>query len=211
MLEASEKPLIIAEVKPFAPGGKPTSEKTWRELLILAAAIGDIVSIHTHPIWNGSFAHITEARELFPDIKILAKGFHGSDEEVEQALNAGADYVLTVGFTPTVYLNRCLLEPLTLSELQAIDPQYWAVWNSRNLASLLTIPGVTGIPEYLLKRFKEMESDSVQKKEPFKTARAVFLGNLCQASNLKTVDDIEPDADAVLVGTNLESFAASYK
>ncbi len=174
---------IIAEVKTDSPFGYRSAE-SWRELFALATAVGDIVSIHTDPRWGGSFELLRKARRL-TDKPILAKGIHATDEEIKEAVDAGAEYVLVVGRVPQIYTERCLIEPYTLAELALLHPEIRAVWNSRDL----TTGGI--------------------KEEMFDDARKIFKGWLCQASNIETVADIEDGADAVLVGTHLRTFAES--
>jgi len=176
---------IIAEVKTKSPFGFK-SEKSWDELFIVANEIGDILSIHTDARWGGSFELIKKAKSLTSK-PILAKGIHATDDEVRQAIVAGADYVLVVGRIPAIYKEKCLIEPLTLNELKSIAETFKVVWNSRDL------------------------SDGSMKKEKFDEARKIFKGWLCQASNVNTVQDIKTGADAVLVGTHLLGFAESLK
>ena len=45
----------------------------------------------------------------------------------------------------------------------------------------------------------------------FEQAREIWKGWLCQESYLRTVKDIKPGADAILVGSYLEEFAKSIK
>jgi indole-3-glycerol phosphate synthase len=174
---------IIAEVKTDSPFGYRSSE-SWKDLFDLAVSVGDIVSIHTDPRWGGSFELLRKARRL-TSIPILAKGIHATDAEVEEAIAAGAEYVLVVGRVPRVHKERCLIEPYTLRELSTLPADARAVWNSRDL-------GTGGM-----------------KDEMFDDARKIWKGWLCQASNIRTVADIEDGADAVLVGTHLRSFAES--
>ncbi|HEX5774684.1 MAG TPA: hypothetical protein VFY28_01840 [Candidatus Paceibacterota bacterium] len=174
---------LIAEVKTFSPFGWK-SDATWDELFAIANAHGDIISIHTDSRWEGSFERVRKARSL-TDKPILAKGIHADDSLVQEALDAGADWVLVVGRIPGVHQEKCLIEPLTLEELKALPATARAVWNSRDLAT-------GGL-----------------KEETFAEVRAVFDGWLCQASNIRTVDDIEDGADAILVGTHLPEFARS--
>ncbi|OGI95594.1 hypothetical protein A2917_03530 [Candidatus Nomurabacteria bacterium RIFCSPLOWO2_01_FULL_42_17] len=174
---------IIAEVKTQSPFGYK-SDNTWNELFKVANKIGDIISIHTDDRWGGSFDLIKKARSLTKK-PILAKGIHERDEDIQKAIDAGADWVLVVGRIPRVHLEKCLIEPLTLQELKNIPESYKAVWNSRDL---------------LNGKFK---------KESFEEARGLFKGWLCQASNIKTVDDIKKGAEAVLVGTYLLDFEKS--
>ncbi|MES3030822.1 MAG: hypothetical protein V4697_00200 [Patescibacteria group bacterium] len=176
-------PQIIAEVKTQSPFDFK-SQKTWDELFQIAEKAGDIISIHTDPRWGGFFDLIKKAKSLTSK-PILAKGIHATDEEVQKAIDAGADYVLVVGRIPCIHHDKCLIEPLTLLELKTIPETFKVVWNSRDLL------------------------DGGIKKETFEEARAIFKGWLCQASNIKSVRDIEEGADAVLVGANLEGFVGS--
>lgn len=176
---------IIAEVKTQSPFGWKSRE-TWDELFALAQEVGDLISIHTDPRWGGSFDLIQKARALTKK-PIVAKGIHASDNDIERAIEAGADYVLVVGRIPTIHLEKSLVEPATLDELKTIPGNLKVVWNSRDLSS-------GGL-----------------KKETFQQARQIFKGWLCQASNIRTPNDIEIGADAVLVGTHLKEFAASLK
>lgn len=172
---------IIAEVKTRSPFGWK-SDKSWDELFSVANKIGDIISIHTDPRWGGSFDLIKKAR-AFTDKPILAKGIHADDASIQQALDAGADWVLVVGRIPSINVEKCFIEPLTLEELKTIPSEHRVVWNSRDL------------------------SDGGIKQETFEQARALFKGWLCQASNIRTRNDIKDGADAVLIGTHLIEFA----
>ena len=171
---------IIAEVKTQSPFGWK-SYKKWDVLFQTAITIGDIISIHTDPRWGGSFDLIKKARSL-TNKPILAKGIHDNDILVQQAIDSGADYVLVVGRIPLIHRDKCLIEPFTLAELQNIPLDMKAVWNSRDLAT-------GGL-----------------KKETFEQARLLWKGWLCQASNIRTTEDICSGADAVLIGTHLTEF-----
>ena len=173
---------IIAEVKTESPFGYK-AKKSWEELFAIANEVGDITSIHTDERWGGSFDLLQRARALTKK-PILAKGIHHTDEQIEKAVDSGADWVLVVGRIPQAHQEKCLIEPRTLEELKTIPRNLRAVWNERDLAS----GGV--------------------KKETFQEARNIFKGWLCQASNIKSVQDIQPGANAVLVGTNLPEFTA---
>jgi indole-3-glycerol phosphate synthase len=175
--------IIIAEVKTHSPFGWESSQ-SWDELFALAAKIGDIVSIHTDPRWYGSFELITKARKL-TDKPILAKGIHTRDEDIVRALAAGADHVLVVGRLPQVYRDKCLIEANTRDELRHLPKSVKAVWNSRDLAT-------GGL-----------------KDDDFAAARRSFDGWLCQASNISSMADVDPHADAVLVGSHLATFVQS--
>jgi indole-3-glycerol phosphate synthase len=175
--------ITIAEVKTHSPFGWQ-SDRTWDELFELANEVGDMVSIHTDPRWHGSFDLIAKAKSL-TDKPILAKGIHAQDGDITRALEAGADLVLVVGRIPLVHLDKCLLEPNTLVELQALPEGVKAAWNSRDLAT------------------------GGRKSDTFQQARQVFSGWLCQASNISSMQDVDPTADAILVGTDLAKFRDS--
>lgn len=174
---------LIAEVKTLSPFGFK-SQKSWDQLFEIANKHGDIISIHTDPRWGGSFDLLQKARAL-TDKPILAKGIHASDEEVVEALMCGADYVLVVARTPRARIEKCWLEPSTLAQLRSFPELNKVVWNTRNL------------------------NTGLGKIESFDQARKTRAGWMCQASNIRTIADILPGADAVLVGQHLEEFITS--
>jgi indole-3-glycerol phosphate synthase len=175
---------FIAEVKTISPFGWKSSE-SWEELFSLANTHGNMLSIHTDVRWGGSFELLKRAREMTKK-PILAKGIHAADEDVRRAVEeCGADWVLVVGRIPAVYPNQCIIEPYTLEELTRIPNDMRVLWNSRDI------------------------STGELKKETFAEARRLRSGWLCQASNIKTQDDVDPTADAILVGTFLRSFIKS--
>ena len=175
---------IIAEVKTRSPFGY-VSPNSWEELFKIANEVGDIISVHTDERWGGSFDLIKKARSL-TDKPILAKGIHSNDELIKKAVDAGADFVLVVGRVPKIFQEKCLIEPESLEQISAIPKDFKVVWNSRDL------------------------SNGENKTETFAQARNSREGWLCQASNIRTVTDIENGADAVLVGTHLTEFAKSF-
>lgn len=176
---------IIAEVKTHSPFGWRSSQ-TWDELFRVANEVGDIISIHTDPRWHGSLDLIVKARRL-TEKPILAKGIHASDSDITKAIDAGANYVLVVGRIPGVHLDECFIEPNSLAELRTLDPEARVVWNSRDL-----------------------ETGGL-KSETFVQARKLISGWLCQASNIKTLDDIEQTADAILIGEHLTDLYQDIK
>jgi indole-3-glycerol phosphate synthase len=177
-------PTFIAEVKTASPFGW-RSEKSWGELFEIANQYGDWISVHTDPRWDGSFELVAKARKL-TDKPILAKGIHADDADIRKALDAGADWLLVVGRAPEVHPEQCLIEVITVADFQTLPAGTKAVWNSRDLA--------TGGP----------------KSETFADARAAWDGWLCQASNIRTPDDVASGADAILVGTHLPEFSIHF-
>jgi len=169
---------IIAEVKTKSPFGF-VSLYAEQVLFNVADQIGNIISIHTNRRWGGSMDLITKYHTQ-TNKPILAKGIHGTDQEVEQALRYGASYVLVVGRIPDKSLWPWIMyEPLNLAQLKDTPPELKVVWNSRNL------------------------TDGSLKIESFAEARALFPGWLCQASNIKYPNDILPGAEAIIIGQNL--------
>jgi indole-3-glycerol phosphate synthase len=181
---------FIAEVKTHSPSGFK-STYSWEELFDLANKHGDWISVHTHEAWRGSFGLVKKAREMTRK-PILAKGLHESDDEVKKALDSGANYVLVYGRIPEEgLLEKCLVEPKNFGQLiewkkQCIYIPY-LVWNKRDLSTMKW------------------------KKETFSHVRDICKGWLCQASGIRTIDDVSLRADAILVGEYLPKFMESYK
>jgi len=181
---------IIAEVKTASPFPSKLSESTdtWDELFVMAEKVWDILSIHTNPRWWWDFSLIKKARWL-TDKPIMAKGIHETDEQIERAIELGADYVLVVGRIPEVHNEKVLYEVESLLQLQQfkklLPNTAKIVWNSRHL------------------------SDGSDKIETFEQAKAIWPWWICQASNIKDISDVKSWADAVLVGTNLKTFIQS--
>src|SRR5438552_1095911 len=88
------KPIFIAEIKTKCMFGFE-SKYSRSTLTDKALEYGDWISVHTDPRFGGSFDDIY-AIPREPDKPILAKGFHSHDDDVEKAIDLGADYVLTV-------------------------------------------------------------------------------------------------------------------
>lgn len=185
-------PLFIAEVKTESPFGFK-SERNWADLLDLAIEHADIVAVHTDERWGGSFGQLAAAAEQIRRIRIderrpllLAKGIHEHDSEVRMALNCGADLVLVVGRQPPRELvPACIWEPANgraLLDLQ--DPTMKVMWNARDLETGAPIPSALG-PQW---------------------AREMHRGWLCQASFIRTPDDVNPLVNAFIVGEHLPTF-----
>ncbi len=173
---------IIAEVKTKSPFGY-VSKLSWEEQFALANKIGDIISIHTDKRWGGSYDLLEKARDL-TNKPILAKGLHKTNEEIERCLDIGADYVLAVRDYVDFFCDdnyaTVMIEPTSLEFLTKLTDErrdfHKIVWNQRDLT--------TGLP----------------KKETFEDARKIYKGYMVQASMIKTRADINPTANAVLVG-----------
>ncbi|RTK98539.1 MAG: indole-3-glycerol-phosphate synthase TrpC, partial [Proteobacteria bacterium] len=72
--------IFIAEVKTQSPFGFK-SKYSYDYLFELAANHGDWVSIHTNPLFGGSYNNLSKAAAK-TNKPILAKGFHRSNDEI---------------------------------------------------------------------------------------------------------------------------------
>lgn len=177
--------MFIAEVKTQSPFGFK-SDKSWDELFEIANEHGDMISIHTNPLWGGSFELITKAYGLTKK-PILAKGLHNHDDDIMRALCCGAHDVLVVGRMPKKDLLKfCIIEPMNLMQLSMIPVDVKACWNSREL------------------------TNGQLKTETWEEARKIFDGHLIQASNIKSKSDLKIDSDSFIVGQHLENFIYDY-
>lgn len=190
--------LFIAEVKTRSPDGF-TATETWEELFELAQAHGDIVSVHTSPDYGGSWALLEYAckKSRRP---VLAKGFHSTHSEVNEAFRRGANFVLQVAesvrqdnprewsnyYCTHKWDNRVVVEASNLFVLNKLLQQkvQSLAWNTR-------IP-TTGADNPVA----------------FADVLQVLPPNfpILQASNIKTPLDIHPQAGGYIVGTHLKKF-----
>lgn len=186
-------PTFIAEIKPLSPFSGPSKHPV--ELLTeVAVENGDWVAAHTDPRWGGSVEHLAKVRDQMKaqgvSKPLLAKGIHADDFELLEILDI-ADFALVVNRVPDFHdLSRLIYEPSSLSggvrvaEARFMDKM---MWNARDLS--------TGQPV----------------RDPY-TIREVKIacdGNwdwVCQASFIRTPDDIQPWADAFIVGTHLTEY-----
>ena len=174
---------IVAEVKTKSPFGF-VSKRSWEEQFRLAEEVGDIIAVHTDIGWGGGIEMIKKARQMTSK-PILANGVHETDESIDAAVKAGADYVLVVGRVPEVHTDICWIEPIGLDQLASIPNNYKVVWDARDRK--------TGEP----------------KAETFEQARELWQGWLCQASYIKHIDDVKGGANGILVSQSLPEFANS--
>jgi indole-3-glycerol phosphate synthase len=168
---------FIAEVKTQSPFGF-RAKLSWEALLEMAIEHGDAISIHTDARWGGSFNLVARARKATKKF-ILAKGIHETDDHVKKALAAGANAVLVVGREAEHCGPQCWYEPRFIIDLERCSPGTKVVWNTRDLRC--------GSP----------------KVETWERARSMWRGWMCQASNIRKLTDVRPDADAFLVGEHL--------
>jgi indole-3-glycerol phosphate synthase len=96
--------------------------------------------------------------------------------------------VLVVGRIPSsLYWSNCIIEPYTIEELKAIPSGVKAMWNSRDLKT-----GLNKIETF----------DEARKTRPDLW--------LVQASNIRSVSDVDDRANAFIVGSCLVDFVKEY-
>lgn len=173
------RPIFIAEVKTESPFGFKAKE-SWEERLALACEHGDWVAVHVDPRWGGSLELLEKARK-FTKKPLLAKGAQYKD--IGDWKQLGADYVHCVGVRQ---YTGAIQEAFVLEDLADIQPHRLVMWNSRWMLTGGRRPAT----------------------ESFSVARRLFRGWLCQASFIKSLADVHPDADAFIVGEHLPEFVS---
>lgn len=157
------------------------SRYTYEELMELAEKYADVIAIHTRGPWNENPFAIEEARKRTGK-RILANGIHTHDDDIRRALDAGADAVLVVGRVPQYMPECCIVEPLSLDGLEQLPQRQMAAWNARD---------------------KRISFQDARMRRPDLW--------MMQVSLVQKFSDIAPNANAVLVGTNLPQFIESIK
>lgn len=182
-------PVFIAEIKPLSPYGFKSAYSKCR-LTNCALEHGDWVSVHTSPLYGGSFDDIHQVRKL-TDKPILAKGYHAHDDDIRRAFDLGADYALVVNrMSSLASLYKRLLFEVDLETLNYIS-DFNVVYNGRDLRTGIGKKSIGDYHEYR-KRLKWV----------------------CGASLIKTPDEVElfyPGCDAFIVGSNLVEFCKEKK
>jgi len=188
-----KKPIFIAEIKTQSPFGFK-SDYSFHGLMECAIKYGDWISVHTNPLWGGSFDAIEYVRR-FTNKPILAKGFHSKDEDIRNAIVAGANYVLVVDRIPEYNFRAdCCLHELgkniqDIPQLYADKPLKY-VYNGRDLN--------TGLPKSL--------SDYQKYRNKYEW--------ICGASLIRHYSDVQrlyPNCDAFIVGENLVHYCCEVE
>ncbi len=188
------KPIFIAEIKTQSPFGYK-STYPFVSLMRHAIKYGDWVSVHTNALWGGDYDAISFVRKNTTK-PILAKGIHGTNDDVNRAFDHGADYVLVVDRYPSSSSINSLTEDRKRRILHEMDFQHvkgnvefsshWAgvkyVCNSRDLK--------TGLPKM------KWELDDFIKLGVW----------TCQASGIKSPEQVDQRAKAFIVGEHLIEF-----
>ena len=188
------KPIFIAEIKTQSPFGYKSND-SFATLMECAIHHGDWVAVHTNALWGGDFDAISFVRK-YTDKPILAKGIHGTNDDIHRAFDHGANYVLVVDRIPNTsdYLLQEKFKARVLMEFSNISRvvgnvrfnQYWKdskyVYNARDLQ--------TGLP----RRTNQLST-------------LLELGVwTCQASMITSWYDVNPNVQAFIVGEHLVSF-----
>ena len=189
----NKKPIFIAEVKTQSPYGFAAKD-SWFELLQIADKVGDWISIHTNPLWGGSFEAISLAKKI-TNKPILAKGLHTTDDDVKRALDHGADYVLVVDRVPSSFnldTSKVIMElpaKIIIGLLNGNADYRKNFKYCYNLRSLKT---------GLLHKASQLDEVTKVVKEAG--------GWICQASGIHHRNMIHSDVNAFIVGEHLREF-----
>lgn len=170
--------MVVGEVKEKSPFGYKSALTRYQQLEWLDGW-ADVISIHTNPMWGGSFDWLKEARTLTKK-PILAKGFHDTIFDVETALACGANYILTVGWCPN---KLCWHECETVDELFESQASM-VVWNARN------------------PRTGELRKEKLNDIVNINKCK-LNHSPICQASRITKASDVNPSVEAVLIGEGL--------
>ena len=135
----NKKPIFIAEIKTQSPFVYK-SDFPFHSSMEKAVRFGDWISVHTNPLWGGSFEAIEYVRK-FTNKPILAKGIHSKDDDIKKALDYGADKVLVVDRFPANLFranpDKLLIEISNFDDFEKYSydlVQYGQiVYNGRNL------------------------------------------------------------------------------
>jgi indole-3-glycerol phosphate synthase len=205
-------PIFIAEIKTRSPFGF-VSPYSFATLMREAIKHGDWISVHTNALWGGDFDTISYVRQ-FTDKPILAKGFHGSDEAVQSALYHGATYVLSVNRVPkSEYLaSRCIFEFDNLDLPEATRKSYQAFReigdeSNHQFMDMLHqgrwakfLQGNTVVCNH-----RNLKDGSPKLDDKFDDYFK-RCGKVIQASGIKSVKQVNPNAFGFIVGENLVNF-----
>lgn len=172
--------VFIAEIKTQSPFGFK-SPYCFSELKDMAVQHGHWISVHTNALWGGDFDSLAFVRRCTGK-PILAKGIHATDDDIQRALDHGANYVLVVDRIPKdKYLPHCLLE---MNGKGWLPPECKFVCNARNLC--------TG---------------ELNTRYDIELSRFITAGHwVCQASGITHPNSVDPAVDAFIVGENLPYF-----
>jgi indole-3-glycerol phosphate synthase len=206
------KPIFIAEIKTKSPFGY-VSKNSFVELMECAIKYGDWISVHTNALWGGDMDAISFVRK-FTDKPILAKGIHGSDEAVQSALYHKADYVLSVDRIPrSEYLaSQCIFEYSDLDLPRGIKDSYKAFLDVGDTDGFNLIDSIQREKwnKFLKENMFVCNSRNLRDGSVYSKSKIEEYfekcGTVIQASNIKTMKDVNPRSNAFIVGEHLMEF-----
>lgn len=187
ILESKITPVFIAEIKTKSPFGYQ-SPHSFHKLMDVAIEHGDWIIVHDNALWGGDYETISFVRK-YTKKPILAKGLHTTEESIQRAFDHGADKVLVVGDT----FKGNFAPDSILREIENKNPKnLWSggmcwkqiVINSRNLRTGDVVRDVE----------KQISDFKNQGYEVF------------QASNIKSINDVNRNVTGYIVGTHLIDF-----
>ena len=193
----SKRPTFIAEIKTQSPYGFKSS-RSFIELAEMAIQFGDCISVLDEALWGGDFNTISFVRKLTSK-PILAKGLHSKNVDIQRAFDHGASYVLVYGRMPHINVyarGRCFVE----------WPDYDAYQSHRGSMPSFGYPAMTVCNARDMRTGRLKDSDAYSREL---SALMSYNQPVCQASNIRTPEDIVPGVDAYIVGTYLPEFIAT--
>jgi indole-3-glycerol phosphate synthase len=187
--------IFIAEIKTQSPYGYK-SERDFNVLAYEAITFGDWISVHDNALWGGDFETIAFVRKQTRK-PILAKGLHSTDDDIQRALDHGANYVLVVDRLPRQeFWKKCLFEWSSVVNWRLMAENIYEGTKHKyvhNIRDLTTGIGhkYNALPEYVEYKKKHPESW------------------ICQASGIRTLNDVDPNVNAFIVGTHMSDICVS--
>lgn len=196
MKETETKPIFIGEIKTQSPFGYK-SPHSFIKLAELAIEKADWISVHTNALWGGDYNAISFVRNL-TDKPILAKGFHHTDDDIQMALDHGADYVLTLNQDRIFnrHKDRLLFE-LSLIQTRNIRSFYKERMGNNYFDKLKFV--------FNGRNIKNGQKRGMSKYDDYRE----LCPWVCGASLIKKPEDVKmyyPNCDAFIAGENLVEY-----
>lgn len=210
-------PIFIAEIKTQSPFGFK-SPHTFAKLMETAITHGDWISVHTNALWGGDFDAISFVRRNTNN-PILAKGIHSTDDDIQRAIDHGADYVLVVDRTLAGGRNRKQVI-FEMHDPHFANPDKWGHFKLQclihrfhkigSLKNPYTVP-ITYFPnedpiKYLVNS-RELRVGKFKPNYDVELKAYLDMGVwVCQGSGIITPEDVNPNVNAFIVGEHLIDF-----
>lgn len=195
-----KKKIFIAEIKTKSPYGFQ-SPHSFIKLMETAIEYGDWISVHDNALWGGDSETISFVRQN-TNKPILAKGIHYTNERIIEAIDAGADYVLSAG--------RVAGSAEDIGERQKVklrNSDYKKIIYELDYEKVLSLVNFSSYWKESKYVCNSRDLSTGKFKEKNEIEDFVKLGTwVCQASGIKSKNDVNSNVDAFIVGENLLEF-----